>query len=266
MKKTLTLIAVLIATVGSLGILRARQKGNPQSAGLMSDHVEHHHASPSRNSQGEELPPTVHQESNNVQAIEGRVLDRRGNPVEAVDVIAVRSPKGLLLTAKTNKEGYFSIKGLRAGMYEVFTKEENGPTCPSCLFYSGGLPTEYVATVSLVEGQGTANIVLQAAPKLAKLTGKIIDAETGEPLVASRITFRRTDNPDYYLETGPDEDGNFVIPLPLVPVTVEVVSPGYGSWHYVRDDLPPVLMRVDSLKLNRGESRKLEVRLRRKAS
>jgi hypothetical protein len=138
-----------------------------------------------------------------------------------------------------------------AGTYEVYAVEKDGPICPTYLFSSGGSPPKHVATVSVLERQMTAN-VLQKPPKSAKLIGRVVDAETKEPIVASRITLRRLDNPDYFFETGPDEKGIFIIPVPLVPVTMEVLSPTYEQWNYRRADLPFVLTRVDSIKLNRG--------------
>jgi hypothetical protein len=148
----------------------------------------------------------------------------------------------------------------------VYTHEKDGPLYPWSPFYSGGLPTQSFATVSVLKGHVTSNIVLETAPKLAKLTGRVLDAETNEPIVDSQIILRRADNPDYYYKTGPDEKGDFVIPVPLVPITIEVVSGQHAQWNYVRNDLSRMLGRVDSLKLNRGESRRLEVRLRKKAS
>jgi hypothetical protein len=267
MKNVIITIAVSLGIAGSFGILRAMHNGQPQDDRLRSEDTKHHpashhQASLSKNSQGEQPPATFHQGSNHVQAIEGRVVDSRGNPAEAIDVIAVRSPKGILLTSKTDKDGYFSIKELSAGNYKVYTQDKDGPTCPLCPFYSGGLPTPSAATVSVHEGQLASNIVLQAPPRLAKLTGRVLDAETNQPILASRITLRRTD-PDIYYELGLDENGHFDISVPLVPFTIEVVSPQHFRWNYVRADLPRVLTRVDSLKLNRGEIRKLEVRLKR---
>jgi hypothetical protein len=190
-------------------------------------------------------------------------VDPLGNPAEAIDVFASPASSGMLRGSQTNKEGYFSITGLKEGTYEVYTNGKDDPSCPWCQFISGGLPMRSVATVTVVEGQVTSNIVLETPPKLAKLTGIVLDAETNEPIVDSEIILRRVDNPAYYHKTGSHEKGDFDITVPLVPITIEVVSEGYKPWNYVRSDLPIVLTRVDSLKLNRGESRKLEVRLRK---
>lgn len=279
MKKKMIFVAVIIGTVASLGVLRAmhnramHNENESQRKELPGDQIKQHHGVLPRNLQKDLLPAAIQggsRERGESQGIEGRVMDHQGNPAAGVDVIAMSSGQGpragALLKSRTDKEGYFIIKGMPAGTYEVYALEKDGPICPTCLFSSGGSPPQHVATESVLEGRITLNIVLQKPPKSAKLMGRVVDAETKEPIVASRITLRRMDNPDYFFETGPDEKGNFIIPVPTVAVTMEVRSPGYEQWNYVREDLPLVLTRVDSLKLNRGESRKLEVRLRKKAS
>jgi hypothetical protein len=262
MKKIMTLIALSLGTIGSFGILRATHNGDLPSDGPISNPMMHHQGPPFGNSPGEQPPAKAHQGSNDVQAIEGRVLDRQGNPVQAIKVIAAPL-KGLVLASTTDKEGHFSIKDVGAGTYEVYIREKDGPRWPADPFYSGGLPTPSAAIVNVLKGQVTSNIVLQTVPKSAKLTGIILDAETNKTVATSRITVRRVDNPDYYIEMGPDEWGHFEIAVPTVPITIEVLSPQHAQWNYVRNDLPRVPGRVDSLKLNRGESRKLEVRLRK---
>jgi hypothetical protein len=192
------------------------------------------------------------------------VVDPEGNPVAGIDVFAAPL-SGMLRGSETNEEGYFSIKGVKAGTYEVYTQEKDGPICPACPFYSGELPTRSVATVSVLTDQVIPNILLEPAPKLAKLRGRVLDAETNEPIVGSQIILRRVDNPDYGYKEGVDENGDFDITVPLVPLRIEAVSGQHAEWNYVRNDLPRVPGRVDSLKLNRGESRKLEIRLRKKA-
>jgi hypothetical protein len=267
MKKTLIFSGVLlIGTTASLGILRATNDGHsPQNDGQMSNNMMHRQTSPSADSQEKQPPGRGHPPSKDIHAIEGRVVDPEGNPVAEIEVVAAKL-SGMLLGSKTDKDGYFFITGVGEGTYEVYTSEKNGPSCPTCPFYASGLPSHFSATVSVLKGQVNPNVVLEPAPKLAKLTGRVLDAETNEPAGASQIILRRVDMPDYYHKEGPDENGDFDIPVPLVPFTIEVVSEKHAQWNYVRNDLPRVPGRVDSLKLNRGETRKLEVRLRKQPS
>jgi hypothetical protein len=229
----------------------------------MSNHRQHQPAT-FGNWPAEQPSAKAQQDSNDVQAIEGRVLDPQGNPVQAIKVIAAPL-KGLVLASTTDKEGHFSIKEVGTGMYEVYVREKDGPRWPASPFYSGGLPTPSAAMVNVLKSQITSNVVLQTAPKSGKLTGTILDAETNKTVATSRITLRRVDNPDSYIEIGPDEWGHFEIAVPTVPITIEVLSQQHAPWNYIRTDLRRVLGRVDSLKLNRGESRKLDIRLLKKA-
>jgi hypothetical protein len=270
MKKKLILIAVVIGAIASLAVIHAMDNEDQLSRNdLAIGPNKHNQDVPPRDSQKES--PAASQEGSSVrvksQGIEGHVMDRQGNPVAGIEVIADNGgpSAGPLPKSWTDKEGHFLIKVRLAGTYEVYAVEKDDRICPTCPFYSGGITPPHVAIVSVLEGQ-TSNIVLEKPPKLPKITGRVFDAETNEAIVGSRITLRRADYPDYYLQMGPDEKGYFVILVPPAAVTVEVTSPGYEPWNYVRDDLKRVPMRVGSLKLNQGESRKLEVRLRRKAA
>jgi hypothetical protein len=106
---------LLIGATASLGFLRATNNGHPpQNDGEMSNHMMHRQTSPSTDSQEEQPAGRYHQRSKDVAAIEGRVVDRQGNPVEAIDVFAAPT-SGILRGSQTNKEGYFSITGLGEG-------------------------------------------------------------------------------------------------------------------------------------------------------
>jgi hypothetical protein len=59
--------------------------------------------------------------------------------------------------------------------------------------------------------------------------------------------------------TGPDEKGNFTIPVPSTPITVEVSAAGYETWRYSKNGYSN---RSDLLKLNIGETKPLTVLLR----
>ena len=268
MKKRLVFAAVMIATVVSLGVFGAMDNENHLHRNDLALHPNDHHPDGAARDHQKDLP-TANQQGSSVhvrlQEIEGHVMDRQGNAVAGIEVIADSGgpSAGPLPKSLTDEKGHFLIKVMEAGTYQVYAVEKDDRICPTCLFYTGGYLPPHVETVSVLEGQ-TSNIVFEKPPKSAKLTGRVLDAETNEPIVDSRITLRRVDNPDYHLEIGPDEKGHFVIPVPSVPVTMEVVSPQHVPWNYVRNDLPRVRMRVDSLKLNRGESRKLEVRLRKR--
>jgi hypothetical protein len=210
-------------------------------------------------------PVNTYQEGNRVQTesqgMEGRVIDFRGKPADGAEVIAMRSGPGALLRTRPDEEGRFSFIGILAGEYTVFFRKKDGPINPKSPFMTGGTlpPEDILASVQVFEGRMTSGIVIKTGSQWPKLSGKVLDAETNEPIVNSQITLRRVDHPDYYLKFGSDEKGSFTRAVPSVPITVEVVAAGYETWTYP-NDVPGNL--PDLLRVNIGETKSLTIKLR----
>lgn len=165
----------------------------------------------------------------------GRVLDADGRPVEKVIVTAenMALPARNLPRAETNRDGEFTIAGLRPGRYELYTrKEEDGYPRTEFNLYDFGPPNPQVTVNSRQTAQG---IIVRLGPKAAFLTGQVIDAVTRKPLKHADITVRRVDLPDRFLRTGlslPVELGEFKLLVPCVGFTVKVTEKGYEDWYY----------------------------------
>jgi hypothetical protein len=178
MKTMMILVAVMIGTISSVGVLLAMDnKGALHNSARVDLDGRRNDVVPPLNRQKE--PVAAAQEAfpshTKSQGLEGHVIDLRGNPAPGVEVIGMKSEKGPLLRSKTDENGHFSFEGISVGTYEVFVKEKDGPICPSCLFYSGGVLQPQV-NVHVLERQVTSGIVVQMTPKWARLIGRILDA------------------------------------------------------------------------------------------
>jgi carboxypeptidase family protein len=171
--------------------------------------------------------------------ISGRVLDADGRPVESVIVTAENTarPARNLPRADTNEDGEFTIDGLVAGRYELYTrKEEDGYPRTEFNLYDSGTPNP---EVQVYPRQTAQRITLRLGPKAALLTGEVVDAVTRRPLKYAEVTVRRVDFADRFLRTGlslPVELGEFELLVPSLPVTVKVAATGYEDWYYQSGD------------------------------
>jgi hypothetical protein len=97
--------------------------------------------------------------------------------------------------------------------------------------------------------------------KAATIEGTVKDDLTNQVIRRATITLRLADNPDLLYRTSTDEmnPGKFKIVVPTVAFRIEMESPGYEAWTYGNNGLQ------GSIGLNRGESRKLSIALRKKA-
>jgi len=162
-------------------------------------------------------------------ALQGRVVNELGKPlpgakvyVEPID--AKYAPVGKLRFVSTNDEGDFVVVEVAPGGNLVCASKEEAfypDTCAAALAADlGALPR-----VRVEEGKLTRGVMVQLS-KGGKLTGTILDSQSGRPLINSRIRLSRTDNPRLYVSTGPDERGRFEFVLPSKPFKVEISAPG----------------------------------------
>ena len=170
----------------------------------------------------------AHQGMRHQGSISGRVFNLERKPVAGAVVYAEREHflMGVMPFAQTDEQGMFSITRLEPGTYQVYAaKEEDGYPLPTYPFYSGG--TVIIPQVSVGAGKVTPDVAVFLAPKALKLSGRVKDAVTNRHINRAQITLRRVDNPNYYFQTGLDEQGSFKILVPAVAVQVEVSAPGY---------------------------------------
>lgn len=176
------------------------------------------------------IPHTsVHQEVPPAGVITGRVLNSEGRTVAQATVFAEREGflSGIQPISITDEKGKFLIKGLRPGVYQVYaSKEEDGYPLPISTFNMGNSVTEQKVVVSQDQ---TTEVVVNLATKGAKLTGRIVDATTAEPIQDARMTLRRVDNPKFYLMTGVNKRGIYKVLVPSDAFTIEVSAPNYQN-------------------------------------
>ena len=159
----------------------------------------------------------------------------------------------LLPVATTDEHGEFSFPELMVGEYKVnASKEEDGYPNTRFVLYSTG--AEVVPQVTVYAGQVTSDVVVRLGPKAPKIVGKVVDAETGEPVGNAIMVISRPGEPRSRLMTGPNKEevkGGFELLVPPVPVMIEISAPGYEK------------KQINSLQLSRGEARHLDISLRR---
>ena len=212
--------------------------------------------------------------------IAGRVLDDENEPLAGTTVtIRVYSPSGKRpqiepppSTGTTNADGAFAIGSLLPGKYVVSVTAPSS-TGPPLKLPSGSRPSVYVstyypdatdfdgATPVNVEAGGDVRgieIRLQKVP-VFNIKGKVVDAETGEPVpIDGLVLFRRGGGPlglsarstgvkagefsfdgivpgDYILETKPSASGEHAL------VGREVISVGNGDLDSVVVEVKPAI-------------------------
>lgn len=180
--------------------------------------------------------PVAQNDNAQVGAIEGRVLDSNGQPINGAIVLADR-PDVLLRPmprAWTNENGEFVINGLTPGSYVLHSaKEADGYPRTEFNFYDTG--ESFESEVSVSEHQPAPKVVIQRGPKAATLTGLVVDASTNQPLEHAAITVRRAGQPERFLRTGlyqREIKGGFRLLVPSQPFSLQVSAPGYEDWYY----------------------------------
>ncbi len=167
-------------------------------------------------------------------AIQGRVVNELGKPLPGAKVYvdpidAKYAPVGKLRFVTTNDEGDFVVGDVAPGGNLVCASKEEAfypDTCAAALAADlGALPR-----VRVEEGKLTRGITVPLS-KGGKLTGTILDSQSGRPLINSRIRLSRNDDPRLYVSAGPDEQARFEFVIPSKPFKIEISAPGYKTWN-----------------------------------
>lgn len=193
--------------------------------------------------------------------IEGNVVNANGEIVTGADVFAELDGAGGkgISTDVSDKNGNFSIAIQELGRYTIYgAKEADGyPLTVSGFHQSVSLLQ--IPKLNITERKTVSDVVLNLGEQAATIEGIIRDDISGEPVQTAKITLRRVDNPDllYSASTDVMHPGIFKLPVPPVPFDVQVESTGYEPW-MSRDT------QKESIKLNRGESRRFTVNLRKR--
>jgi len=200
-------------------------------------------------------------------AIEGRVVDPAGKPVEKakLHIVPVGGiENGRVIFYWSRNDGRFSIDGLAPGVYDVFvSKEDEGYADTQMFFYS---TTESQPTRVVVSEQPSVDVTVRLGPKAAKIRGEVRDSVTGAPIGDASIMFKRPENKNMFLSTSLnniDLPGSFEFLLPAAPLTMKVTAPGYEDWTYRVAAGPDGKPGSELLKLEPGQDLHLSIKMRR---
>lgn len=183
----------------------------------------------------EDLPPSA-------GSIAGMVLDDSGRPIAGATVNAIPAsqsgagvaPPVAFTSARTDASGRFLLENVTPGRYVLnAAKEDEGYPSTSLAFFAGGGRT---TEIKVNERQAAQNVMVQLGPKAARLTGRVVDGVTGQPIANAEMTLTRADNPNNYHITGPNRPGaDFQLMVPSAPFTLKVTAPGYEDWYFGKD-------------------------------
>jgi hypothetical protein len=205
------------------------------------------------------------QETEQPGVIEGRVLDADGRPVEGVRVSAppVRHGPMTFQGMKTDASGHFQLSSVEPGLVRLTTaKEDDG--YPST-FHSALIGPDYPKSREILVGPGETviGVIVRVGPKCGTVTGVVIDASTGKPVLDAWVKFAREDDPQEWLSVAPDEKGAFRLVLPDVGYTLEVTAPHFRTWR-AEDEIEQV--PTQRIRVSRGEVLQLMIQLERDRS
>ena len=193
-------------------------------------------------------------------AIRGRVLNTEGHPVSGVQVNAAHAGPGpsdsLVLVTYTNRRGGFFFRRVIPAIYEVYAiKDEKDYRDISFLIDESG-----TATVTVYEGQVTRGVVVRLNMKRARLSARVVDAGTGQPIKNPTLFLCRNERFNYCPGTGTNQsNGQFRLLIPPITLRVKVTATDYEDWYYGNDGSKE---QADVLHLAPGTTKELSISLR----
>jgi hypothetical protein len=178
--------------------------------------------------------------------IRGTVFNDQGKPVAGARVEAVPFGRPMAMAipwAPTDKDGRFLIEHLELEEYVVSAaKEDEEYASTAWSFYSKGTPLH---RVTLTVAAPEAETSISFGPKAGVVTGKVVDAGTGQPLPAA-INLSRTDDPNAWIGLGGTPEYRVLIPS-NVAVGIVFQENGYQDW---RPDKPLLLAPGEKIVMN----------------
>jgi len=194
--------------------------------------------------------------------ITGRVLNEKGQPVAKAIVCATPSAlgwAGKLPCGRSDSGGAFTIQVWRSAEYMI-TAEKEKDGYPNTFNTIYGPPAVALPRVIMKEGQTQQEVTVYVGPAYGQLTGKISDAETGQPIEGVRMVLYHANTPANSISrsTGYPK-GRLRLPVPPVPVIFKISAPGYQEWWYGADGSEE---RAEALLVMTGSTRELVIPLR----
>jgi hypothetical protein len=192
-------------------------------------------------------------------AVRGQVVDGHGRPVEGAVVSSEPTDgvlQGIVRNVTTNENGEFFLDRIPAGDCMVLASKV-ASFYPDARFAFFGVGTGEFPIVHISAGQTIQDVIVRLLQKGARLSGAILDAGTGKPVVTSRIRLMRQDPPHLSFATSPDEHGRFDLVVPIQPFVMEVSAPCYRTWSPGSTGvllLQSESVKEESIKLQREEA------------
>ncbi|MBY0090740.1 carboxypeptidase regulatory-like domain-containing protein [Priestia aryabhattai] len=155
--------------------------------------------------------------SPNPATISGTVTTPEAAPIPNATVRVLDQNETVLGTAVTDQNGNYAISNLPEGTLTIIAS-------------SSGFATQ-LAAATVTPGQILSNVNIQLNPLSGNISGKIINGETGEPIIGAIAIVRTTSGTNMVVETDTtDTAGNYFIEG-LSPGTYSVIgsSNGYGT-------------------------------------
>lgn len=199
----------------------------------------------------------------NLGSVQGRVLNRDGQPVPKVKIYPIAENGGYMGTppwARTDESGNFVLRGLIPGDNRLFVVDTESGFPDGRYGIFAGDPSLY-SVVKIEGGQTIGGVVLTMPRKGAVFSVMLIDAETEQPVLSARIRVTRPDLPQAFLDSSPDLQGRFEIVLPELPFRVEIRAPNYEAWRY--SELDSQGKEANDLLLHPGTRKDLAIKLAR---
>jgi len=241
--KTVLLVVTAVLVLGVTGVTYMSRSAQPGLSRAASDHLT---------------------EVRSDFEVVGRVINAAGEAVAGAQVFVESDDAGARISSDiSDEDGNFSVKMRQLGDYTVYgSKEEDGYPLTVSAFHKQ-VRLDEIPKLHITERKTIDNVIVQLGQSAAIIEGTVKDVLTHEGVQRATITLRRADNPDllYRTSTQAESHGKFKLVVPTDAFTMTVESPSYDVWNYGDDG---TLGRAPhSVKLKRGERRRVEVGLRK---
>lgn len=194
--------------------------------------------------------------------ISGKVVDSAGRPIVGAEVRTL--PEECILIGKepvatTDQDGLFILRNVPTGTNGVYARKESEgfPDTRYAVFADPQSPV----TRAVVQAHQVVSNVTVVVRKSGTIAGKVVDVQTGKPVLSARIILERENDPDKMLATSPGFNGDFRFVLPRTPIRFRVTAPGYDEWQYQGSGQSP----HGVIELRGDEHQEIVVQLKAKA-
>jgi hypothetical protein len=196
--------------------------------------------------------------------ITGRVLNEDGQPVVMAEVCA--NPRmipwaGRLPCSDSDSRGRFSIKIWTPAEYVVTAvKEDEGYPNTDDTFYGSPSFTPVLPRVIMSEDETRQEVTVQLGPPFGRLTGKVVDTETGQPIEIVTLELHHVNTPANSLKRATIyREGRLRLLVPPMPIILKISAPGYQEYWSGADGSES---GAEALEVGLGSSRELAIPLR----